>query len=94
MVSMWTQHGFHMDTMCYSGGYHMVSNVDENHMVSMWKPCGVYVKTMWCPCANHVMSTFESMWCSPGKYIVFTRKPHGIHVETMWCPCGNHEVST
>ena len=47
-------------------------------MVSMWKPCGVYLETTWCPCGNYV-----SIW-----------KPHGVHLETMWFLHGNHMMFT
>ena len=56
-------------------------------MVSMWKPCGVHMETMWFSHGNHVVSTFEPMCCLPGNHMLCTWKPHGVHV-----PCRNHVV--
>ena len=32
--------------------------------------------SMWCPCGNHMVSTFETTWC-------LHLKSHGVHMETM-----------
>ena len=40
-----------------------------------WFPCG-FLDTTWCPCRNHMVSTFETTWCPH-------LKPHSVHMETM-----------
>ena len=92
MVSMWTQHGYHMNTTLFPGGY---------HIVSMWIPCGFHVDTMWFSGGHHVVFRWTLHGFKCGHHMVsrwtlhgFHRTPHGLHMDTMWCP-GNHmETST
>ena len=89
---MWTQHGYHMNTTLFPGGY---------HIVSMWIPCGFHVDTMWFSGGHHVVFRWTLHGFKCGHHMVsrwtlhgFHRTPHGLHMDTMWCP-GNHmETST
>ena len=62
MVSRCTPHSFHVDTMGFPGGHHMVSNVDimwfpgGHYMVS---PHGFYMDIMWCP-GNHMETSTKN----------------------------------
>ena len=62
----------------------------KNHMVFTWKPHGIYIKTIWCPPGNHVVTTL----CQHGNHMVSIWKPCFVNIETMWFSCGNHMVST
>ena len=92
MVSMWTQHVYHMNTTLFPGGY---------HIVSMWIPCGFHVDTMCFSGGHHVVFRWKLHGFKCGHHMVsrwtlhgFHRTPHGLHMDTMWCP-GNHmETST
>ena len=65
-------------------------NKFKNHMVSTWKPHGIYIETIWCPPGNHVVTTL----CPHSNHMVSIWKPYFVHIETMWFSYGNHMVST
>ena len=65
-------------------------NKFKNHMVSTWKPHGIYIETIWCPPGNHVVTTL----CQHGNHMVSIWKPCFVNIETMWFLYGNHMVST
>ena len=44
---MLTQHGYHIDTTWFPGGY---------HMACMWTACGFHVDPMWFPGGYHIIS--------------------------------------
>ena len=72
-------------------GFHVVTSTTHGvHMDTTWHPCGYHVVS----CGNHIVSTFETMCCSPGNHTVSTWKPNGVHLETTWCAHGNHIIST
>ena len=65
-------------------------NKFKNHMVSTWKPHGIYIEMIWCPLGNHVVTTL----CQHGNHMVSIWKPCFVNIETMWFSYGNHMVST
>ena len=69
-----------------------------NHVVSIWKPCGVNMITMLCQHENNMVSTWymdtmwflytlvDTMWL-PNRHCMVSRWiPPGFHVDTM-CMC-------
>ena len=83
MVSMWTQHGYHMNTTLFPGGYHSF------HVDTMWFPCGHHVVFRWTPCGFQVDTTWFQMWTPHGFQVDTTWFPQ----DTTWFAHGHHVVS-
>ena len=80
-------------------------NKFKKHMVSTWKPHGIYIETIQCPPGNHVVTTLcqhgnhmKAMFCPHRNNVIFTWKSYGVHiwniVVTTWKPHGVHMEST
>ena len=88
IVSTWTSHGFHMDTMWFLCGHNMVST---------WTPCAIQVDTTCFPCGYHVISMWtlssfqvDTSWLPHGHHVLFRWTPHGFNMATMWFPCEHY----
>ena len=64
-------------------------HINGNHIVSTWKPHGVYVDTTWFLHGHHVVS----MWTQHSYHMDTTWFPGEHNVVTMCFPCAHHVVS-
>src|SRR6266700_3624243 len=87
MDSMFTPCYFHMDSMLFPHGLHVISTWTPCyfHMDSMLFPHGLHVISTWTQCYFHM----DSMLFPHGLHVISTWTPHGLHMDySSWTPHG------